>query len=115
MVPDSFAIARYGEANFDGPRLIPTDEGERAEMERWIGRLGDISVRELSYGSGKLAAIGARVNRWRLRNLKRRERKHPELAEVYRAKIQDIEAFHHRPPRGGQAVRGHLPRQSGVP
>lgn len=62
-VPDSFAISRYVDANFEGPPLIPDAESELAEMERWIGKLGDISVRELSYGNEKLAWIGVKVNR----------------------------------------------------
>ena len=92
-VPDSFAIARYADAHFEGPPLIPKAKGERDGMERWIKKLGDISVRELSYGSDKIAGIGAKVNRWRMRSLKRWERKRPEMADVYRAKQRDIEGF----------------------
>ena len=41
-VPDSIAIARYVDANFAGPPLIPADEEARAGMERWIKAFVDI-------------------------------------------------------------------------
>ena len=92
-VPDSFAIARYVDAHFEGPPLIPKAKGARAEVERWIGKLGDIPVRELTYGTGKLVSVGAMLNRYRIRILKRHERKNPDMAEVYRAKQRDIEGY----------------------
>ncbi len=91
VVPDSFDIARYVDANFEGPPLIPSDEGEQAEMEHWIEKLGSISVRELSYGDENYARAGAWINRSRIRNLKRRERKNRDLADIYRAKRRSIE------------------------
>ena len=92
-VPDSFAIARYVNATFEGPPLIPADEGARAEMERWIQAHGDISMRELSYGTGKMVRIAAMLNRYRIRLLKRHERNNPDMSEVYQAKQKDIQGF----------------------
>lgn len=92
-VPDSLAIARYVDANFEGPPLIPADEEARAEMERWIQTFRDISMRELSYGTGKTVRIGAIINRFRVRILKRHERNNPAMADIYRAKQKDIEGF----------------------
>ncbi len=91
VVPVSFAIARYADAHFEGPPLIPSDQGEQAEMEHWIEKLGSISVRELSYGDENYARAGAWLNRSRIRNLKRRERKNRDLADIYRAKRRSIE------------------------
>lgn len=104
-VPDSFAIARYVDANFEGPPLIPATEGVRAEVERWIGKLGDISIRELAYGTGKTVKIGGMLNRARVRKLKRMERRNPDLAEVYQAKQRDIEGF-----AGNALDAGHVER-----
>ncbi len=73
--------------------MIPADDAGRAEVEQWIAKLDGVSLRDLSYGSEKLSRIGAMVNRRRRRNLRRRERKHPEMAEIYRRKIGDIEGF----------------------
>jgi len=92
-VPDSLAIARYVDANFEGPPLIPTDGEARAGMERWIQTFRDISVRELSYGTGMAVKLSPIVNGYRLRLLKRHQRENPEMAEVYRAKQSDIEGF----------------------
>lgn len=93
ILTETIDIARYLDANFEGPSLIPGNDGERAAMEDWIARMYQISVRELSYGSQTPARPGALVNRWRVRNLKRWEGKHPEMAETYRNKIRDIEEF----------------------
>jgi glutathione S-transferase len=87
-VPDSIQIARYVDANFEGPALLPADP----KVEHWISALLDIPIRELSYG-GKKAAMGARVNAWRLRVLRKRREKYPEMAAVYDAKIEDISGF----------------------
>lgn len=92
-VPDSIAIARYVDANFEGPPLIPAEESERAKMERWIKAFVEISVRELSYGTGMAVKFGPFINRFRLRVLKRQERANPDMAEVYRAKQRDLEGF----------------------
>ncbi len=91
-IPDSLAIARYVDEHFSGPELIPKEEGPRAASERWIARLSEYPIRELSY-SGRMSKLGARVNRWRSSNLDKRRRRHPELAEVYAAKKADIEGF----------------------
>lgn len=90
-VPGS--IARYVDANFEGPPLISADEEARAGMERWIKKFVDISVRELSYGTGKAVKFGPLINRFRVRVLKRHQRENPDMAEVYRAKQKDIEGF----------------------
>lgn len=90
-IPDSFAIARYADQHFEGPALIPA--AIRPEVERWMEKLGDISLRELSYGAEKLAWIAPRINAWRIRRLKKQERKYPALADIYREKQKDIEGF----------------------
>lgn len=93
VVADSYLIAEYAERTFDGPPLFPEDPGERAEMERWVASYRGISLRELSYGSGKMKRIGAFVNRLRVRRLHALADRHPELAGIYRAKERDIQGF----------------------
>ena len=79
-------------------------------MERWLAKMYEFSVRELSYSSEKIAWLAGRVNASRLRNLKRRERKHPDLAEVYRAKYRDIEEFSNKAsdPAQMEAMRAQM-------
>ena len=93
VVPDSLLIAEYAEQNFDGPSLIPKHPHERVEMERWVETYRGISLRELSYGSDKSKRIGAFVNGLRIRRLHALVNKHPEMAEIYEAKEQDIQGF----------------------
>jgi len=93
VLPDSMLIAEYAERHFGGPRLIPDDAGERAEMQRWIDSYREISLRELSYGSDKVRKIGAFVNGLRIRRLRALGDKHPDMAEIYRSKEQDIAEF----------------------
>ncbi|MCA9663668.1 MAG: glutathione S-transferase family protein [Myxococcales bacterium] len=92
VVADSFAIARYVDERFSGPRLTPADPDARAAMERWLDRLQRYPIRELSYG-GEIAGIGGRINRMRVAVLRWRRRRHPEMAAIYDAKIADIEGF----------------------
>ena len=92
-VPETIDIARYVDANFPGPPLIPGSEPERAEMERWLAKMYEFSMRELSYSNEKLIWLGSKINGFRLRNLKKRERKHPDMTEIYRAKYKDMEDF----------------------
>ncbi len=93
VVADSFLIAEYAERVFDGPRLIPGDPRDKAEMERWIDALKGISIRELSYGSDQMKRVGAFVNGLRIKRLRSVWVKHPALAALYRAKELDIQGF----------------------
>ena len=92
-VPDSLRIARYVDEHFDGPRLTPSDDTLRQQMDEWVDRLRAISFRELSYGGERQRSVGYAVNKRRLANLRSRLKKHPEMADVYRAKIEDIRGF----------------------
>jgi glutathione S-transferase len=92
-LPDSMEIARYVDATFPGPALCLDDPAARAEMERWVERLGEVPIRDLSYGTGGSVRAGARVNSMRLRVLRRRGAANPSMADVYDAKIADIEGF----------------------
>jgi glutathione S-transferase len=93
VVPDSIGLARYADEAFEGPRLFPEDAAARQRVEAWLERIDQISVRELSYGSGRLRGPGHFVNQRRLGALRRQRAAHPELAEVYDAKIRDIAGF----------------------
>lgn len=92
-VPDSRAILAYVDANFDGPSLTPSDPDERAAMDDTIAAVYDVSVRDVTYGSGRTAKIGARVNGKRIARLRKLAARHPDMRDVYQAKLRDIEGF----------------------
>lgn len=91
-VPGSLEIARWADANLDGPPLLPADPEARAEVERWVDAFKGVSIRELTYGT--MGGKGpARVNAARLKVLHEQRAKAPALADVYDAKIADIQDF----------------------
>jgi glutathione S-transferase len=92
-IPDSRAILSYVDGNFEGPSLTPSDATERATMDRIIAALYEISVREVTYGSAAMATTGARVNAMRIKRLRRLAARHPDMRELYEAKLRDIEGF----------------------
>jgi len=92
-VPDSRAILGYVDATFPGPPLSPSDPETAARMEALLEALYRISIRELSYGSDRLAKLGARLNEQRARALRRLADHNPELHSVYETKRRDITTF----------------------
>lgn len=74
----------------DGPVLIPAD---RSEMDTWMTRAYGLSERELAYGTGIAKTLGKQVNKHRAKALRRLATKNPDLADVYKAKLADIEGF----------------------
>ncbi len=92
-VTDSRDILHAVDQQFEGPALTPTDPGEAEEMHRWIAQAYDLPERILAYGSERLRAIGSKVNAARRRALTRQRLNAPELAQVYEAKIADIDRF----------------------
>ncbi len=97
VVFDATRIARYVDASFPGPRLTPEDPAEKAEMDRWIDRLDEIPIRILSYGSmqGLSGRIAFLMNDKRIAKLEQLRDTHPDLRDVYQAKIKDIRDFSH--------------------
>lgn len=95
VVYESLRIIRYVDANFDGPRLTPDNDADKAEMDRWVDRLDEIPVRILSYGSmkGNAYVIAMKMNDKRIAVLQQLRDKHPDLHDVYEAKIRDISDF----------------------
>ena len=92
VLDDSMDIVRYVNDTYCDGALMPP---ENSEIARWVARLEGLSFRNLSYG-GSMAKMGFRVNGWRLRNLRKRLARHPDLATQYLAKIADIEGFRHQ-------------------
>lgn len=92
-VPDSREILAYVDAKFPGPALTPSDAEARARMDRLIAELYDVSIRELSYGSERMQKVGARVNGMRVKKLRKLAARHPDLRDIYEAKLRDIENF----------------------
>lgn len=91
----SIAIARHVDAHYPGPSLTPEEPDARAEMETWLEVQQRFPERVLSMGRlrgkpGKMARGGIRK---RIPALQALKKSHPELADVYDAKIDDIRAW----------------------
>jgi len=108
-VPDSEQIIRYAEANLSEETLTPTHPLESEKMEEWIQKLGEVPIRELSYGADNTRSLGQRVNRMRLKNLSRRKEKNPALASMYERKLEDISGFSQRA-MDPKILQAHLER-----
>lgn len=89
---ESLDILRYLETRFPGTELWK-DREDSGDIDRWVEQLYTISFRELSYGSPRLQKLGGWINAKRVRNLRDRLAENPDLADVYAAKIEDIETF----------------------
>lgn len=92
-VPDSRQILTYVDANFGGPALTPTEPEARARMEAVIEAVYAIEIRVLTYSSERMQKTGQRVNGMRAKRLRKLAEQHPDLREVYLAKLRDIETF----------------------
>ncbi|MGI9416023.1 MAG: glutathione S-transferase family protein, partial [Hyphomicrobiales bacterium] len=92
VFPESRDILHHLDTGFPGPELWQ-GRAERDEIDNWIARLYAVSFRELSYGSPRVRKLGVWINGKRVRNLRQRQKANPELAELYAAKIKDIETF----------------------
>lgn len=90
---DSRLILHEVDARFAQGRLTPKDEALQAEVNEWLDRAYDLPERVFAYSSQKLRRVGARVNRGRRDALLRQKAQNPGLAEIYDAKIADIEDF----------------------
>lgn len=95
VITDSARIVRYIDRHFDGPALLPEAPEQAAEVERWIDLQDDYPLRELSYGQsrGALAGLMKVGNRRRLQRLADYYERYPELADLYAAKYEDIDAL----------------------
>jgi len=96
VVIDSVLILKYIDEAFQGPMLTPEDPGERERMDYWITEQDRMRMRELSYASfkGTLGLILRRVSMpLRVRKLHRLRDANPSLAEIYDAKIEDVQGW----------------------
>lgn len=91
VITDSTRILRH--LGSVGGRLYPEDEQE--EIDRWIDTADALSLRELSYErfGGLLGWLAAWSFTRRARVLARQAEAHPELAEHYRARLEDVEQW----------------------
>jgi glutathione S-transferase len=92
-IPDSRAILDHVDAKFEGPSLTPSDIDERAAMARTIAAVYAVSVREITYGTGTAAKVAPRINAMRIKRLRKLGARHPDMREIYEAKLRDIEGF----------------------
>ena len=96
VVTDSARILRYVDEHFDGPRLVPEDAAGRERMDHWIAEQDGLGMRELSYASmrGALGLMLRRVSMpLRQRKLRRLKAAHPDLADLYDAKLEDVRGW----------------------
>ena len=96
VVTDSVRILKYIDEAFPGPKLASEDAGERERMDYWIAEQDLLRMRELSYASfkGTLGLILRRVSMpLRVRKLRKLRDANPSLAEIYGAKIGDVQEW----------------------
>jgi glutathione S-transferase len=92
VLAQSRDILGYIETRFPEPALWGNRHA-RIEIDYLVSRLFSVPFRELSYGSPRIARLGAWINSKRVRNLRRRRAENPNLSPLYTAKINDIEGF----------------------
>lgn len=92
-IDDSRRILKFVDEQFEGPPLLPADEALRVKVEHWVGEAYEVPERVLAYGSDQLKSMGEKVNRSRLKALKKWRAQTPEMEAVYDHKIADIESF----------------------
>ena len=89
VITDSLVIMRYVAENFEGPRLIPEDEDERAQMEHWYALAESLDFRLFTFSTVNPRLSGFGLSS-KLKKLRAYAEKYPELRAEYEAKFQDI-------------------------
>lgn len=91
IVTNSRHIVEAIERQFPGPTLIPDDL--QAEVMRWVELQDRLPMRELELAQAK--GLVRWLRRWSVKQKRKRLRKltkkHPELTEVYRHKLDDLD------------------------
>lgn len=93
VIADSREILHEVDRRFEGRALTPANPQQAEVMHSWIEHAYNLPERVLAYGSPRLRKLGAKVNAARRRVLTRQQRRNPDLAEAYAAKIADIDRF----------------------
>lgn len=93
LLIDPVEIAVYIDLHFHGPRLLPTDPAERAEVMRWVDMQAEFPMRELGYtrSKGMMRWFQGWSMRQARRRLRRLIRKNPQLRTIYENKLLEIE------------------------
>lgn len=92
LLTDPVEIAVFIEHHFHGPRLLPVDPDERAEVMRWVDLQAEFPMREL--GHTRTKGMVRWFQGWSMRQAKRRLRrllrKNPQLRTVYENKLVEL-------------------------
>ena len=95
IVNDTVDIIRFIDQAFPGPSLLPRDPAQREEVLEWVGRQDRFPLRELSFSRAK--GLVRWFERWTLdqrrKRLRKLQKKHPELRELYLGKLEQLEQF----------------------
>nr|WP_255216309.1 glutathione S-transferase family protein [Pseudenhygromyxa sp. WMMC2535] len=95
VVTEVVDIVNFVDRSFGGPELMPSDPEAREEALRWIERQDSFPISELTYGRSK--GLTRWFQRWTLKQRRKRLRKlmkkHPELREIYLAKLEHLEVL----------------------
>jgi glutathione S-transferase len=93
LLTEPVEIAIFIEDQFHGPRLLPADPDERAEVMRWVEMQAEFPMRELGYTrtKGMVRWFQGWSMRQARRRLRRLLRKNPQLRAVYENKLLELD------------------------
>lgn len=93
VLDDSRKILDWISQQTQSSYLAPSDQENLKLLTRWVDLAYSLPERELAYGTGLIKYIGRIVNGKRLKTLKKLKKQHPNMADMYQAKIDDIHKF----------------------
>ena len=93
VVTDSARIVRYVDSAFAGPPLVPDDAAD--DVEALIALQDGLRIREIVYAprGGLLGWLSKGSFEKRHAVLERQRDAHPDLAEIYQARLDDVSAW----------------------
>jgi glutathione S-transferase len=93
LLTDPIEIALFIDLHFQGPRLLPVDPDQRAEVMRWVEMQAEFPMREL--GHTRTKGMTRWFQGWSMRQARRRLRrllrKNPQLRTIYENKLVEID------------------------
>ncbi|MBD2258533.1 glutathione S-transferase family protein [Pseudanabaena sp. FACHB-2040] len=95
VICDSAVIIRHLDQHFPGPKLTPADPALQETMNAWIDRQNRFPMRAIMYGNlkGIDRLVAHRTVAIKEKLLPRLIQQHPDLKELYAAKLADVQIW----------------------